>query len=175
MFTLTPGETKHYVDVTAEAFGLNTALSPLRITSNTRRGVTVRAFAYAVGGGRVSPMQNIAVYTGSTYFPVRILDGLAFSTAYRTNVGLVNLGDEPAEFLLALQRLPGRNLAIKRMNVNPGALVHVAIQALFPVIERGEGFSIVIETNARDTHVYASVIESATNAARFIAPRVGAR
>lgn len=174
-FTLSPGQSQRFTDIVGQAFGLEHALSPLRITSSGRRGVTVRAQAYALTAAGISPPQRIDVYLGSTYFPVRVLDGLAFSDEYRTNVGLVNVGEQPADFLLALQRIPGRSVAVTHLRVNPGSIVHVAIQALFPLITSGNGFSIVVETNARDTHVYASVIESATSSARFITPRVGAR
>jgi hypothetical protein len=174
-FTLTPGQTQRFSDVVAEAFGLDAALSPLRITTGNRRGLRVRATAYAVNNGNTSTPQRIEVYPANTYFPVRVLDGLAFSDAYRTNIGLVNFGDTPADFLLALQRIPGRNLAVSNIRVAPGAIVHSAIQALFPLITSGGGFSVVVETSARDTHVYASVVESATSTATFIVPRVGAR
>jgi hypothetical protein len=174
-FTLSPGQSQRFPDIVGQAFGIGHALSPLRITSSTQRGVTVRAQAYALTASGISTPQGLDVYHGSTYFPVRVLDGLAFSAEHRTNVGLVNVGDQTAEFLLALQRIPGRNVAVTHMRVAPGSLVHMAIQALFPLITEGSGFSIVIETNARDTHVYASVIENTTNAAKFITPRVGAR
>ncbi|MEA2464618.1 MAG: hypothetical protein QOJ98_2365 [Acidobacteriota bacterium] len=173
-FTLSPGQSQRFTDIVGQAFGLEHALSPLRVTSS-RRGVTVRAQAYAITGAGISFPQRIDVYQGSTYFPVRVLDGLAFSDNYRTNVGLVNVGEQSADFLLALQRIPGRSVAVTHMRVNPGSVVHVAIQSLFPLITSGNGFSIVIETNARDTHVYGSVIESSTSSARFITPRVGAR
>lgn len=174
-FTLSPGQSQRFADVVGQAFGLDGGLSPLRITSSTRRGITVRATAYAVGGGGVSAPQRIDVYHGSTYFPVRVLDGLAFSDEYRTNIGLVNAGEQSADFLLALQRIPGRTIAVTHLRVGPGSVIHSAIQSLFPLITSGDGFSVVVETNARDTHVYASVIESSTNGARFITPRVGAR
>ena len=174
-FTLSPGQSQRFPDLVGQAFGLDTALSPLIITSSRRRGVTVRAQAYAILNGTLSLRQPIAVYGGSSYYPVRILDGLAFNESERTNIGLVNLGEQPADFLLALQRLPGRNVAVTHIRVNAGSIVHTAIQSLFPLITQGTGFSVVVETAARETHVYASVIENETNAGRFVAPRIGAR
>jgi hypothetical protein len=175
LFTLSPGQSQRFPDVVGQAFGLDTALSPLRITSSRRRGVRVRAHAYAVQHGNVSRPQPLDVYSGTTYFPVRILDGLAFSDAFRTNIGLVNLGEEPADFVLAVQRIPGRNVAVAHMRVGPGSIVHAAIQALFPLITEGNGFSVVIETAARETHVYASVVENETNTGRFVPARIGPR
>jgi hypothetical protein len=174
-FTLSPGQSQRFPDIIGQAFGLDGALSPLRITASRRGGVQVRAFAYAIGGGTIGPPQPIQVYGSDTYFPVRILDGLSFSDAYRTNIGLVNAGEQPADFLLALQRIPGRNVDLARIRVAPYGIEHIAIQALFPTITNGSGFSVVVETDARDTHVYASVVESATNSGKSVTPRVGAR
>ncbi|HYI09630.1 MAG TPA: hypothetical protein VEK57_11255 [Thermoanaerobaculia bacterium] len=174
-FTLSPGQSQRFTDIVGQAFGLDSALSPLRITTAGRRGLTVRAQAYAVRGAEISPPQTIATYGPDTYFPVRVLDGLAFSDDFRTNLGLVNTGERPAEFLLALQRIPGRSVAVTNISVDAGSLVHMAVQSLFPMITKGEGFSVVIETSSRDTHVYASVVENATNSGKFIVPRIGNR
>jgi hypothetical protein len=172
-FTMSPGEVKRFHDIVSEAFGLETALSPLRIIS--RRPIRVRANAYALRGAEASPLQPIPSYASQTWFPFRVLDGLAFSESFRTNIGLVNFSDEEAEFVLALQRIPGRDLAVTRLHVSSGAVVHTSVQSLFPMITKGEGFLVVVETAARETHVYASVIENIDNAARFIVPRIGSR
>ncbi len=172
-FTMSPGEVKRFNDIVSEAFGLETALSPLRIIS--RRPISVRANAYAVRGAEASPLQPIPQYPSQTWFPFRVLDGLAFSDSFRTNVGLVNFGEQDAEFVLALQRIPGRDLAVTHLRVSPGSIVHTSVQSLFPLITKGEGFLVVVETASRETHVYASVIENLDNAAKFIVPRIGSR
>ena len=61
------------------------------------------------------------------------------------------------------------------MRVPPGAVVHIPIQQLFPMITEGSGFSVLVETGARDTHVYASVIDNATSSGQFIVPRISVR
>lgn len=173
-FTLSPGQVQQLPDVVGQAFGLPQAISPLRITTNSRRGVAVRAHAYPMNQPD-APRQPLDVYDADVWFPVRVLDGLAFSDAYRTNIGLVNLGTAPADFVLALQRLPGRTIAIAHLRVEPDSIRHDAVQALFPLITAGTGFSVVVESGSRDTYVYASVIESSTSSAKFITPRIGAR
>lgn len=173
-FTLSPGQVQRFPDIVGQAFGLPHAISPLRITANSRRGIAVRAQAYPMTLPD-APRQPLDVYDGDVWFPVRVLDGLAFSESHRTNIGLVNLGTRPAEFTLALQRVPGRTIAVAHLRVEPESLRHDAIQALFPLITAGSGFSVVVESGVRDTYVYASVIESATSAGKFITPRVGAR
>lgn len=175
LLTLAPGQSQRFTDIVGQAFGMDAALSSLRVTTGSRRSVTVRAHAYAVHEGRVSPLQPIDVYSTDTYFPIRVLDGLAFSDAQRTNIGLVNFSEQEATFVLSLQRVAGRNLATAQIRVGAGALVHTSLQSLFPVVSKGTGFSVMVETPWRETHVYASVIENDTNGARFIVPRLGSR
>lgn len=173
LFELAPGEVANYADV-LPAFGVELALSPLRVESYGSRAPTVRATVYGVRGTEVSQPQPIAVYQGQTYFPLRALDGLSFSDEYRTNLGLVNFGAEEAEFVLVLQRIRGRNIAVTNVRVAPNSLTHASIQSLFPMITRGEDFTVLVETPARETYVYGSVIDRDNNG-RFVAPRIGTR
>jgi hypothetical protein len=175
VLSLAPGQVQRFTDVVGQAFGYDRVLSPLRITTADRRGVSIRAHAYAIQGTEISPLQPIDVFRADAWYPVRILDNLAFSEEFRTNIGLMNFGEQAADFLLALQRIPGRNVAIAQVRIEPGALAHMSIQSVFPLITEGHGFSVVIESGARDTYVYASVIQSSNNGASFISPRIGPR
>jgi hypothetical protein len=113
------------------------------------------------------------VYSDAAY-PLRTLNNLSFSDVFRTNIGLVNLGEKEATFTLGLQRLAGRNIAVARLTLGPNSLAHTSIQSLFPLIAKGDDFNVVIEASGPNTYVYASVIENATSEARFIAPSIGA-
>ncbi len=175
LLSLAPGESQRFRDIAAEAFGLEAVLSPLRVTTGGPRSVTVRANVYADRATERSPLQPISTYLAPQDAPLRILDGLAFSEKFRTNIGLVNFSPREAEFVLALQRIPGRNLAITTVRVAAGSLIHASIQSLFPLITDGTGFGVLVETRAPDTYVYASVIESADHSGRFIAPRATLR
>lgn len=173
MLPIAPGAAVRLNDVAA-ALGVENGLSPLVVQTNQRRSVFIRAAAYGTRGTEVFPPQAIPINYGSTYFPVRVLSDLSFSPEYRTNLGLVNLGQSVAEFVLALQRVPGRNLAVTRLSIPSNALWQMAIQQAFPLITNGDHFSVVVETAAAETYVYASVIENATNTARFVQPTLGA-
>lgn len=177
LLTLGAGQSQRFTDITAQAFGTDHVLSPLRVTTSGRRSVTVRANVYAMrdDGSFFSAPEPLGVYVGPSFHPTRVLDGLAFSEEFRTNVGLVNFSERDAEFILALQRIPGRTIAVARMRVRAGGIVHTSIQSVFPLITDGSGFSVIVETLARDTYVYASVIESNEHTGRFVAPRVGLR
>jgi len=173
LLTLAAGQSQRFTDITAQAFGIDHVLSPLRVTTSGRRSVTIRANAYAVrdDGSFLSPLQPLGVSIGPSFHPTRILDGLAFSEEFRTTIGLVNFSERDADFVLALQRIPGRTLAVTPIRVHPNGIVHTSIQSLFPLITDGSGFSVVVETLAPETYVYASVIQSEDHAARFILPR----
>ena len=157
---LAPGATQRFTDIVGQAFGIELALSPLRVTTAGRRSVTVRATAYAIKEGVISRMQLLGTSYRSDYAPYRALDGLGFADDLRTNIGLVNFGTQDAEFILALQRLPGRDLGVTHVVVGPESLTHLPIQTLFPLITKGESFRVVVETPYRDTYVYASVIDN---------------
>jgi len=173
LVSIAPGDTARFTDVVGQAFGMDSALSPLVVSTLGRRSVSIRASAYGVRGSEVFTPQPIAVSYGSTFFPTRVLGGLSFSDDYRTNIGLANLGDRPAQFALALQRIPGRNLSVARLVVAPNSLSHISLQTLFPVVSDGGNFTVVVESMQSDTYVYASVIENATNIATFVQPAVG--
>jgi hypothetical protein len=171
---LPPGATQRFTDIVGQAFGIDLALSPLRVTTTGRRSVTVRATAYATQRGVVSQMQPLGTAYRSEYAPFRALDGLGFSQDRRTNIGLVNFSTAPADFLLALQRLPGRDIAVTHVRVDPESLLHISIQSIFPLIEKGEHFRVVVETLNRDTYCYASVIDNDQNGT-FVSSRVTSR
>ena len=172
--SIAPGDTLRFTDVVGQAFGMDSALSPLVVSTLGRRSVSIRATAYGVRGEEVFKPQPIAINYGSTFFPTRVLSGLSFSDEYRTNIGLANLGDRPAQLALALQRIPGRNIAVTRVVLGPNSLWHFSLNSFFPLVTDGGNFTVVVESLQPDTYVYASVIENATTTATFVQPTVGA-
>jgi len=173
MLPMDPGAALSIGDVAA-ALGVENGLSPLVVQTNARRSVSIRATAYGSRGNELIAPEPIAVNYGSSYFPTRTLPNLSFSADFRTNIGLANLGDKTADFTLALQRIAGRNLAVTRIAIQPNSLWHMSIQSAFPLITEGEHFSVVVETSASQTYVYASVIHNPTNTARFVEAIAGA-
>ena len=171
--TVPPGESVSFPDVINQAFGIETALSPLVVQTLGTRSIGISATVYAVRGTEVSRPQPIAIDYGNSFFPQRVLAGLSFSDSYRTNVGVVNLGDHDADFTVALQRIPGRNLAIARFTLPSNSIWHASIQSMFPLVSSESDFQLVVETSAPSTYVYASVIENETNVARFVQPSFG--
>ena len=46
------------------------------------------------------------------------------------------------------------------------------MQSLFPMITKGDDFTVLVETSAPDTYVYASVVDNETNQTHFIQPSI---
>ena len=109
--------------------------------------------------------EPIAITYSATYFPLRALSGLSFSDTFRTNIGLANLGEHEAIFTLALQRVPGRNVAVTRYRVSPNALVHTSVQSLFPMITKGDDFTVA-RRNERARHLHLRLGRSTTKRTR---------
>jgi hypothetical protein len=170
--TLGPGGVMQFDDVIGEAFGLESAMSPLVVDTLARRSVTVNAVVYGTRGTDTIRPQPIPIDYGAGYYPTRSLQNLSFNEAWRTNIGVVNLSDKEGEFTLALQRIAGRSVAVSRVTLPPWSLWHMPIQSVFPLITSGDHFTVIVETPVRDSFVYASVIENETSAATFVRPTI---
>jgi hypothetical protein len=172
LVTIAPGSAQHFSDIVASTFGMSEILSPLKITTiESARSVRVAANVYGIHDAEITRPEPIAITSSATYFPLRALSGLSFSDSFRTNIGLANLGDHEAIFTLALQRA-GRNVAVTRYRVSANALVHTSVQSLFPMITKGDDFTVLVETSAPDTYIYASVVDNETNQTHFIQPSI---
>lgn len=173
-FTLPPGAMQQFTDVIGQAFGMERALSPLIVETMGKRSVRISANIYGIHGTDVTAPEPVPISYTDLSFPLQTLSGLSFSDLFRTNIGLVNLNDSAATFTLALQRVAGRNIAVTRVTIPASSVSHMPIQSLFPLITKGDDFTIVVEMSGQNTSVYASVIDNATSDARFISPSVGA-
>lgn len=171
-FDIPPHQMQRFSDVIGQAFGMEGALSPLMVQTVGRQSVRVVASVYSVQGDTVSQAEPIAVAYRDVFFPLRALYGLSFNDAYRTNIGFANLNDSPVLFTVALQHVEGRNIAVNQLTVPANSLWHTSIQTLFPLITKGDDFTVLIETGAHDTYVYGSVISNTDNHAQFIEPTI---
>ena len=172
LLTMPPGAVQRFSNVVGEAFSLSDVLSPLVVQTLGRRSVRVIANARGARGAELSEPQSIPVMDPDSHFPLRILSGLAYSDSMRTNIGLINLGQEEAVFTLALQKEGGQLSGGTRAVVPPNSMWHMAVQLVFPAMTTGDNYAVLVETGSRNTYVYASVLENATNNARFVVPGV---
>lgn len=171
-FDIPPHGEQRFTDVIGQAFGMDGALSPLMVQTLGRQSVRVVASVYSVQGDTISQPEPIAVAYRDVFFPLRALYGLSFNDAYRTNIGFANLNDAPVLFTIALQHVEGRNIAVNQLTVPANSLWHTSIQTLFPLITKGDDFTVLVETGAHDTYVYGSVISNTDNRAQFIEPTI---
>src|SRR5213075_578768 len=111
---------------------------PLVVQTLGRRPVRVTATAYAVLGDKITTPQPIPLADASLFYPLRTLNGLSYSDPFRTNIGLVNLGEKEAIFTLALQNGDGTTAGATRAVVPPNSMWHMAIQLLFPSMAMGD-------------------------------------
>ena len=173
LLTIPGGGVQRFTDVAGEAFGLDNVLSPLVVQTLGRRSVRVIASAYAIQGGTVTKPQDIPIIDAGAYFPQRTLSNLSYTDSHRTNLGLINLGEQEAIITMALRSAAGDTVSASRSVLPANTMWHLALQLLFPGMPQGDGYSVLIETGMHDTYVYASVIDNSTNDAEFVLPAVG--
>lgn len=174
MMTLAPGQSIVYANAAADGFGIG-GVAPLLIQTLARRSVTVFATAYGLLEGRQTPTQIIPVLYSELPSSIQELRSLTMNEDYRTNIGLVNLGTEPAVFTLALQRLAGRPLATLTVVVSGESSVHVPLNQLFPLVTEGSDLTLLVDTISARTYAYASLVRNDTHEAVFIQPMVSVR
>jgi len=175
LLTIPAGHAQRFTDVVGEAFGLDNVLSPLVIQTLGTRSVRVVATAYAMQGDKALAPQPVPVTDAASFHPLRVLGPISWSDTRRTNIGLVNLGERDAVFSIALRGPNDEIMGGSRWVIPPSGITHLAIQLIFPAMKNGDNYSVLIETAARDTYVYASVIDNKTNEASFVVPRLGTR
>jgi hypothetical protein len=158
-------------DVARSLFGVTGKLSPLRVTTLGATSVNVAAVVQGMSAdGPVAP-QPLVVQYGELRPMLDVLPGLSVNETFRTNIGMVNPTDEDALIVLALQLIPGRNVAIVRQSIPPRTHVQVPIRDIFPLLSDGESMTVVVEHTNPGAYVYASVIANASGNARYLGPR----
>lgn len=176
MLTLAPGESVIYPNVAADSFGIANGIRPLVVQTLAGRSVSVYATAWGMDGERQTPRQLVPVlYEELAISTVQSLPSLQMNDAARSNVGLINLNEQPVTFSLALQRLQGRPLATKLVTVGPESSVHVPLNVLFPLVTEGSGLTLLVDSISPRTWAYASVVDNDTHEARFVMPFVSLR
>jgi hypothetical protein len=173
MFELPPGGTSIYTNV-VDSFGIG-GVAPLLVQTLAQRSVTVYATAYGIFEGNPTPRQLIPVLYDELPPSIQQIRGLAMNEARRSNIGLVNLGEAPATFTLALQRLEERPLATLVVVVGPESSVHVPLNQLFPLVTEGTDLTLLVDSISPRTYAYGSVVRNDTHEAVFVQPFVSVR
>lgn len=158
-------------DVARSTFGVVGRLSPLRVTTLDSSSVSVGAVVHGLTEDGLTEPQILTVQYGEMRSMLESLPGLVVNETFRTNLGLVNPTDDPALIVLALQKIPGRNIAVVRQEIPPLTHIQVPMQQLFPLLFEGENLTIVVEHTNPGAYAYASVVANASGNARYYGPR----
>ena len=171
-FTSLPaGQTMIFHDIARQTFGLAGFLSPLVVRTLGPKSVTVAATAYGVKEEGVTRPQVLSVIYDRRVPVFQSLPALSVNETFRTNIGLVNLGDEPAFVEMALQRVAGHNIATASVTVPATTLVQLPLESFFPLLTSGENLSVIIQHPGTSSYAYASVIANDSHDARFYGAR----
>ncbi len=158
-------------DIARSTFGVNGILSPLRVSTIGATSVTVAAAVQGLAKDGPTDPQLLTVQYGNLRSMLETLPGLAMNETFRTNIGLVNPTEEKALIVLALQKVPGRNIAVVRRELPPLTHLQRPLQELFPLLSEGEHLTVVVEHTNPGAYAYASVVANATGNARYYGPR----
>lgn len=168
--TMASGESIALSDPVVETFGLVRAMSPMTVTTAGARSVSISSSIVGYAGGqRLRPQPLSPLYT-SAYAALRSLSGLEISESFRTNIGLVNFGEAPASFSLALQRIAGRNVATAALSVAGNSVLQLPLQTLFPLMGNDKGLTVIVDASSPQTFCYASVLDNTTQQPRLVSP-----
>lgn len=169
-FTLQPDESLPLPDIAREAFNLQGALTPLVVQTLGNRSVSVETLIQGEGrDGAVRPQSPRTMYSlpqGGMAF----LSGLRIDEDHRTNIGLVNLGEDTVLATLSIQRISGRPLETMMIDLPPHSLSQRPLGHLFPTVVQGSDLTLVIEFSSSSAYAYASVLDNETHTGRFVGP-----
>jgi photosystem II stability/assembly factor-like uncharacterized protein len=165
-----PGMAISFEDVVGELTGRNGA-GALQLSSSAPLSVASRTATTGAGGsfgqGIPAVFGSAVAFSGTA---LRLI-GLAENDAFRTNIGLVNLGADTLELTLSLYDGETNKLAEEEHRLEPGSWRQ--LNRVFQAIDGGETGSLaVVRQRSVDGRflAYASVVEEGTGDPTFIAP-----
>ncbi|HEX7192252.1 MAG TPA: PKD domain-containing protein [Thermoanaerobaculia bacterium] len=160
-------QTITYANALTDLYGINSGAGAIAIEATSSSGapqlrVTSRTFTDGVAGtyGQAVPTVGSSDFSGNLY-----LTGMASSTSFRTNIGLVNRGDSDATVILTLFDSNGSQVASANVAVPANNFQQSAISQLFTSLATRsfDSLSMKVTSNAPDAlSVYASVIDNKT-------------
>ncbi len=161
--SLLPGTTSHYADILQDRFDISDGSGALLLETTTQQLDALSVYSRTYTGD---------VLTGTYGQPVPALDvprndttsfipGIIHSTGYRTNLGFVNHGVQPASAQLTLWS--GQEVLTANISLPPGSFRQQSLATLFPGLNLDStARSIRLITSNPDVTMYASVIDNVT-------------
>jgi len=175
--SLAPSESRLYEDVLAELFNnLSGVAGSLSVTTSSTTPVTAWARTYNDLGSKGTFGQFIPAFAADDLLTSRgaLLQGLTENEAFRTNLGLVNVGASSAAATLTLWKTGGSKIGEKTFTVEAGQSVF-----LYKIIANQFGNSDVADTYIKivpsvegSIYAWASSVDNTSTDQTFIWPLV---
>ncbi|MCM2317103.1 MAG: hypothetical protein NDJ92_18310 [Thermoanaerobaculia bacterium] len=169
--TIRAGDAISLPDTSRQTFGVAGKLAPLRVQTLAATSVAVAAVVYGMTAEGPTEPEVLTVQYGKFRPMLVTIPALNVGEQFRTNIGLVNPSENEAIVVLALQKVPGRNIGVVSRMIPPRTHLQVPLQSIFPLLTEGENMSLVVEHTNPEAYVYASVVANATHNARYLGPR----
>jgi len=119
--TLDPGELEAWDDVVVDLFGITEEVAgSISVESDYPVVVTARTFNQGASGTFGQFLPGISMDQTMTSGQMGVLSQLSNNSAYRTNVGFINLGDEQVQVRMSVYDGSGLLLGTKDMTIGPG-------------------------------------------------------
>lgn len=168
--TIRAGDTLTFPDLPKQTFGVFGRLSPLRVQTLAASSVTVAAVVHGLTAKGPTEPEVLTVQYGKFRPMLQTIPALIVGEQFRTNVGVVNPSTTDTTVVLALQTVPGRNIAVVTRTIPPLTHIQLPLDTIFPLLTKGDNVSLVVELTNPEAYVYASVIANATHNARYYGP-----
>ncbi|MGK2859185.1 MAG: hypothetical protein ACSLFQ_18445 [Thermoanaerobaculia bacterium] len=169
--TIRAGDAMTLHDLPRQTFGVVDRLSPLLVQTLAATSVTVAAVVQGMTAEGPTEPEVLTVQYGRSRPMLVTIPALNVNAQFRTNIGLVNPSESEAIVILALQKVPGRNIGVVSQRIPPRTHIQLPLQSFFPLLTEAENVSLVVEHTNPEAYVYASVIANSTHNARYLGPR----
>ncbi len=162
---LAPRQSVTYANTLLDAFGLGTGAGAVTIDaasagSSAQIRVTSRTFTGDANGTYGQSVPDVqSAQLGKTLY----ITGIRSSSAYRTNIGLVNRAEAELSATLTLYSRTGSTIATKNVPLPAESFQQNALWALFPEVngQSHNALTLKITTNTADAiSAYASVVDN---------------
>jgi hypothetical protein len=168
-FLLPPGGQLDRADVVSRTFALDDAAGPLLIASEQELAVASRSFTEEAAGTYGELFPAFAEADALTGGRVAVLPMLEQDTAFRTNLGLTNLGAAPVTVRVELLDAAGSPLGDREVELGP--LAWVQLDGALGAGPVADASALVSADDLAARFVaYASVIDNATGDPTLVLP-----
>jgi len=164
---LAPRQSVTYANTLFEAFGLSAGAGAVTIDANSAGSsaqlrVTSRTFTTGSVGtyGQSVPEVQPRQLEKTLY-----VTGIQSTSAYRTNIGLVNRGTAEITPTLTLYSKSGSVIATKQVRLDPSSFQQSALWAYFPEVQNGSYDVLTLKIGSNEPDAvsgYASVVDNQT-------------